>query len=392
MKERRQFVFLLSIVFLDILSAGIVMPVLPTLMIDLGQKTGSSGLALYGWTVSIWQIMQLASVPVVCALSDRFGRRPVLLISALGLALDYWFTAVANTPELVFFGRAVSGITASTVPVAFAYVADVVPAERRAGAYGAFGGAFGAGLILGPVIGGVLGEHNVRHPFWMAGAVCMVVALYGFLVLPESLARENRSPLSWRSFNPVATLPMLRSTKKLVSFSVVLFAMTSALWIMQSVLVIYLHRACGWGDRTAGFVLGANGAIFAIVQVSLIKPTVARFGERRTIILACVSGAAGMAVLSVATSAAMVALALLLQAFFNIGFAIVQSSMTAEVAASDQGKLQGALNSLRGAAGIVAPLAATSLLEAAPFGWLGSSFALGALLLALLVPFVHAKL
>src|SRR3954470_19498581 len=217
--------FVFALILMDVLAMGIVIPVLPKLVESFEGGDTARAAEMFGAMNTAWGVMQFLFMPVLGMLSDRFGRRPVILISCLGLGLDYFVMALAPTLAWLFVGRVVSGITAANISTAFAYITDVTPAEKRAGAFGLMGAAFGLGFVLGPALGGVLGGIDPRLPFWVAGVLALVNAAYGFFVLPESLPTEKRATFAWSRANPVGSLKLLRSHPELFGLAVTLFLM-----------------------------------------------------------------------------------------------------------------------------------------------------------------------
>jgi DHA1 family tetracycline resistance protein-like MFS transporter len=216
MAERRAAIaFIFITILLDMLALGMIIPVLPKLIESFMGGDTASAAKIYGIFGTVWAFMQFVSMPVMGALSDRFGRRPVILLSNLGLGLDYILMALAPSLRWLFVGRVISGVTAASVSTAMAYVADVTPTERRAAGFGMMGVAFGAGFVLGPAIGGILGSVDPRLPFWAAAVASLANAAYGFLILPESLPPERRRAFEWRRANPLGSLRLLRSHPQL---------------------------------------------------------------------------------------------------------------------------------------------------------------------------------
>jgi MFS transporter, DHA1 family, tetracycline resistance protein len=204
--RRAAFVFIFLTVLLDMVALGTIVPVLPRLVVSFMHGDTAGAAEVYGVFGTAWALMQFLFSPVLGALSDRFGRRPVVLISNVGLGLDYIVMALAPSLAWLFVGRVVSGITAASIATGFAYVADVTPPERRAARFGILGVAFGAGFVLGPALGGIAGSIDPRLPFWIAAVLSLANTLYGLFVLPESLPRERRAPFDWRSANPLGSL------------------------------------------------------------------------------------------------------------------------------------------------------------------------------------------
>jgi DHA1 family tetracycline resistance protein-like MFS transporter len=276
--------FLVISVALDLLAFGIIIPVLPRLVQDLLGGETVSAVQVYGLFGLTWAVMQFLGAPVLGALSDACGRRPVILLSNLALGLDYLLMAVAPGVGWLLVGRAVGGLASSSFTSAFAYVADVTDVDRRAAGFGAIGAAFAFGFIAGPALGGLLGAVDLRLPFWVAAGLCLANALYGILVLPESLPKDRRTPFSWRRANPVAALRLLRSNAEVSRIAAVLFLSNLAHEVFPAVFVLYTGHRYGWDQVTVGLALAAVGVASAVVQGGLVRRAVPRLGERATMV------------------------------------------------------------------------------------------------------------
>src|SRR4051794_25973411 len=267
---RAAFAFIFVTILLDMVALGIIIPVLPGLVVGFmgGDAAGSAEvLGVFG---TAWALMQFLVSPALGVLSDRFGRRPVILLSNFGLGLDYILMAVSPSLSWLFVGRLISGITAASIPAATAYIADVTPPENRAGAFGMLGAAFGLGFVVGPALGGLLGNLDPRLPFWVAAAFSLANAMYGLFVLPESLTREKRSPFSWRRANPVGSLKLLRSHPELFGLAGANFFTFLAHEVLPSTFVLYATYRYDWSERTVGFALATVGFCYALVQGTLV--------------------------------------------------------------------------------------------------------------------------
>ena len=278
--KKAALIFIFITVLLDMIALGIVIPVLPKLIENFLSGNTAAAARMLGYFGTIWALMQFVFSPILGMASDRFGRRPVILLSNFGLALDYILMALAPSVGLLFAGRVLSGITTASIPAAGSYIADVSPPEKRAEGFGMLGMAFGIGFVLGPALGGILGDINPRLPFWAAGALSLANTLYGFFVLPESLARENRSSFSWAKANPVGSLTLLKSHTRLLSLSVVNFLQTLAHVVLPSIFVLYASYRYGWSAKTVGLWLALVGVTNGLVQGALIRPSIQRFGEQ----------------------------------------------------------------------------------------------------------------
>jgi DHA1 family tetracycline resistance protein-like MFS transporter len=352
---KRGAVFVFATVFLDMLGLGIIAPVLPRLVLSFTGGDGARAAAIFGIFGTVFALMQFVASPLLGVLSDRFGRRPIIVLSNLGLGLDYVLMALAPTVSWLFAGRLISGITSASMTTASAYVADVAQPEQRATGFGLIGAAFGLGFITGPAIGGLLGGVNPRMPFWFAAALSLANAAYGFFVLPESLQREQRCSIVWRRANPFGALKLLRSHGQLFGLATVAFLSTLAGGVLPSIYVLYVSDRYGWNTRTVGFSLTLVGLCSAVAQAALVKPAVARLGERGTILAGLLCGAAGMAVFGTATSGTLFVCGTPLMALWGLAPAAAQSIMTRRVGASEQGQLQGALSSLASVAALLGP-------------------------------------
>jgi DHA1 family tetracycline resistance protein-like MFS transporter len=351
----RAVVFVFATVVLDMLGLGIIAPVLPKLVLTFTRGDGVRAAAIFGIFGTVFAFMQFVSSPLLGVLSDRFGRRPVIVLSNFGLGLDYVLMALAPTVSWLFAGRVIAGITSASMATASAYVADVAQPEQRASGFGLIGAAFGLGFIAGPAIGGLLGGVDPRLPFWFAATLSLANAAYGFFVLPESLQRDQRRAIVWRRANPFGALRLLHSHRQLFGLATVAFLSTLAGVVLPSIYVLYVSGRYGWTTRTVGFSLTLVGLCSALAQAALVRPAVARLGERGAMLAGLLCGAAGMAVFGMAKTGALFVCGTPLMALWGIAPAAAQSVMTRHVNASEQGQLQGALNSLASVAALVGP-------------------------------------
>jgi DHA1 family tetracycline resistance protein-like MFS transporter len=353
--RRAALAFIFVTVVLDVLALGIVIPVLPTLILSFVEQDVVRTAHYVGIFGTVWAAMQFVFSPLLGALSDRFGRRPIILLSNFGLSLDYVLMALAPTLGWLFVGRVISGITAASITTAGAYIADVTPAEKRAAGFGMLGAAFGLGFILGPALGGVLGDVDPRLPFWVAGGLSFANAMYGLFVLPESLPPEKRAAFSWRRANPVGALKLLRRHPELSGLAIVAFVQQLAHYVYPSIFVLYAFHRYGWSERTVGLTLAAVGVLSAVVQGGLAGRIVARIRERRTLLLGLVAGIAGFAIYGWAPTSLAFWLAMPIMALWGLASPASQSLMTQRLEAHEQGQLQGALTSLMAFAGLLGP-------------------------------------
>jgi DHA1 family tetracycline resistance protein-like MFS transporter len=348
-------VFIFITIVVDVLALGIIIPVLPKLVEDFLRGDTARAAEFFGLFGTVWALMQFIFSPVLGALSDRYGRRPVILISCFGLGLDYILMALAPTLWWLFAGRVISGITAASYPTAGAYIADVTPPEKRAAGFGMIGAAWGVGFVMGPALGGLLGEVNPRLPFWVAAGLTLLNALYGLFVLPESLAPENRKAFSLRRANPVGSLALLRSHPELLGLSLVNFTYMLAHQVLPSVFVLYTSFRYGWSERATGLSLAFIGVFNIVVQAGLVKRIVARFGERRALFAGLLCGCAGYAIYGLAPVGIAFLSAMPVFAFMGLVGPSAQGLMTRRVGPSEQGQLQGANSSIIGITGLIGP-------------------------------------
>ena len=340
---------------MDVLALGIVIPVLPKLVENFLAGDTAGAARIFGLFGTVWALMQFIFSPVLGGLSDRFGRRPVILFALFGLGFDYIVMALAPTVWWLFAGRVISGITGASFTTAGAYIADVTPEEKRAASFGVIGAAWGLGFVLGPALGGVLGGINPRLPFWAAAALTLMNAVYGVFVLPESLPRERRRPFSWRRANPVGSLNLLRSHPELFGLATIYFLYLLAHQVLPSTFVLYTGYRYGWDERIVGLTLAAVGICNMTVQGVLIRPAVARFRERPTLMAGLVFGTSGFLIFALARTGVGIWASLPIFALMGLFGPSAQGLMSRRVGPSEQGQLQGANSSIMGIAGLIGP-------------------------------------
>jgi len=347
--------FIFMTVTLDMLALGMIAPVLPRLIEGFLNGNASTAAKMIGLFGTLFAGMQFFFSPVLGSLSDRFGRRPVVLLSNFGMGLDYVVMALAPTLPWLFLGRIISGLTASSIPTAMAYMADVTPKEKRAAAFGMLNAAFGIGFVLGPAMGGLLGNVNPRLPFWVAAGLSLANGMYGLFVLPESLPKELRNNFSWKRANPVGSLRLFQSVKGLVPLAGVLLMGYIAQQSLQQVYVIYADTRFGWTNRTVGLSLAVVGIFQGIYGVFLVKPALAKLGERRAMIFGYIGGICGYFLFGFTRTGLLLFLGIPLLNLMAVAWPSAQSIMSRNVPPSQQGQMQGAVNSLRGIAGLIGP-------------------------------------
>jgi len=364
MKPRQAAVaFIFVTVTLDMLTVGLIGPVLPKLILNFLGGNMKNAADWNGWFGLVFALMQFFFSPVLGVLSDKFGRRPVILLSNLGLGLDYIVMAVAPSMSWLFLGRIISGITTSSIPTAMAYIADVVPKEKRAGAFGMIGVAFGVGFVLGPAIGGLLGDVDPRLPFWVAAGFSLTNWLWGYFVVPESLAPEKRKEFTLRRANPLGSLVLLRSHHELWRLATIQFLAYVAHNVF-TVWALYAIYRYAWSAGMIGLSLAIVGVCTAVISAGLTPQMVKRFGERRTLYIGQFFGATGMFIAGLARNGAIFLGSIPIISMWNISMPAAQGMMTRRVSEREQGELQGALGSLRSITFIIGPV-----LFSRVFGW-----------------------
>jgi MFS transporter, DHA1 family, tetracycline resistance protein len=391
--RRATVVFILVTVTLDMLALGIVIPVLPRLVLDFTGGSATSAAWWQGVFGTLFAVIQFFFAPVLGALSDRFGRRPVILLSNLGLSLDYVVVALAPNLWWLLAGRAIAGFCSASISVPSAYIADVTPPEKRAAAFGAIGAAFGVGFILGPFIGAQAGSVDPRLPFWIAGGLTLANFSYGLFVLPESLAPERRAPFEWRKANPIGSALLIRRYPALSTLIGVAVLSYLAHDSLPQTFFLYAHARFGWDQRMVGYALVAVGVMSVIVQAGAIGPIVAALGERRALHVGIAVGLAAFVLYGVAWSEWVVFAAIVLGGFWGVWNAAAQTILSQVVAPSEQGRLQGALASVRAACQIFTPALFNGVFAlgvSVDAHWAGAPMLVSAVLLALAMPFALA--
>lgn len=387
--RRATLIFIFVTVVLDSLAVGIILPVLPALVVQFSGGSEERGTLVYGLFGTTFALMQFVFSPIMGAVSDRFGRRPVILFSNFGLGLDYILMALAPTLSWLFLGRVIAGITGASFSTAGAYIADVTPPEKRAAGFGMLGAAFGVGFILGPALGGLLGQWGgPRLPFWIAAAVTLINATYGLFILPESLSAEHRREFSWSRANPVGALVLLRSHRELFGLAAVTWLFYLAHESLPSTFVLYAGYRYSWDKGAVGLTLAWAGVCSLIIQGTLVRPVVRSWGERRALLGGLMFGVMGFAIYGLAPTGLLFAMGIPVMSLWGFYGAASQGLMTRHVSVSEQGQLQGSLNGLRGIAGLIGPALFTGTFAAAigpmkSWNLPGAPFLLAAMLLSL---------
>ena len=366
--------FIFATALIDVIAMGVMIPVLPNLVRSMvGGDTAVAADYTMIFAVT-WGVMQFVCSPILGMLSDRFGRRPVLLISIFGLGLDYIFMALAPTLGWLFVGRVINGITSASFSTANAYIADITTPENRAKAFGMMGAAFGLGFILGPAIGGFLGQYDLRWPFYLSAALALANWLYGYFVLPESLPKDRRTKtLQWRKANPVGSLDLLMSKPGLIGLAGIWFLYQMAHNVFPSIFVLFVGHRFGWGPAEAATMLVVMGVVSVLVQVFLVGRAVRVLGERGALVIGLICMVAAFAIYSLAPNPWVFYLGQAVGALGGLTGPSLQSLMAARVEPSEQGRLQGVNAAMMGICAIIGPAIYLSLLAFAirQEAWLG---------------------
>ncbi len=354
-------VFVFITLFLDVLGIGLVVPILPKLVEKLSGGGVDSASFIFGWMVGLYALMQFLFAPVIGSLSDRFGRRPVILLSLFGSGLDYFLLAWAPTLPWFFLGRLISGISGANYSAAAAYIADVSPPEKRAASFGIIGAAFGLGFIFGPAMGGWLGHFGLRVPFYAAGTLTLINWLYGYLILPESLKPENRRAFSLRRSNPIGALLELKKQRLVLGLSISYFISSIAHQVYPSIWVLYTSYRYGWGTKQTGLSLALVGLMAAIVQGGLTRKIIPKIGERRAAVGGLIIMAIALTGYGLAPQGWMIYGIIVFGSLSGIAVPAIQGMISRTVGDNEQGGIQGSLTSLQSVAGAIGPLFATGI-------------------------------
>jgi len=376
--------FIFVTLFLDVMGLGLVIPVLPKL-VESFVGTEAAASQYYGYMVAVYAAMQFLFAPILGSLSDRYGRRSVILLSLAGAGIDYLLLAFAPTIGWLFVGRVIAGITSANITAVTAYIADVSPPEKRAQNFGLIGMAFGLGFIAGPVLGGILGDIGLRLPFLVVAGITLLNVLYGFFVLPESLRPEHRNPFSWRKANPVGSLFNLGRYPLVLGLAGVTALTGLAQNAQYSVWVLYVGHRFGWTVRDVGMSLAVVGISSALVQGGLTGRIVPKIGERWAIIYGLGIGVVANILYGLASQGWMMYVIPFLGALSYIAGPSSQALVSRTVQPNEQGAMQGGITSILSLTGVIGPLIATSsfsffISEQAPFQLPGVAFFLSAVL------------
>lgn len=356
LQHRASIGIVFAIVLIDMLGFGIVMPVMPGLIMGLGQMTVDQAAVFAGWLGAGYAVAQFFCAPIIGSLSDRFGRRPVLLASVLAMALDYALLAFAPTLWWLVIGRVVAGMTGASWSAAYAYIADVTPPEKRAASFGLMGMAFGLGFILGPAVGGLLGGLDPRLPFLVAAGLALANFLFGLVMLQESLPAEHRRPFQWARANAFAALKALKGQSSRVLWFVAALGMWQLAHTVYPVIWSYFTIAAfAFGEREIGLSLAVVGIVSALVQGLGVRFALPLLGERRAVSLGVAGFVVAAVIYTVAGSTMVIYAAIVIGGLQGLIGPSIQALNSAAVDASSQGELQGATQSISSIAQIIGP-------------------------------------
>lgn len=388
MKNSRQAAlgFILVTVFIDVIGWGLIIPVMPRLIAGMKHMAINEASSYGGWLLSVYAIMQFVCAPILGNLSDKYGRRPVLLFSLLGFGIDYLFLALAPSYGWLFIGRIIAGITGASFTTASAYIADISTAETRAKNFGMIGAAFGLGFIIGPALGGLLSGFGIRAPFYAAAALCLLNFLYGYFILPESLDREHRREFQWKKANPLGSLIQLKKYPALGGLMFALFLVYLAIQAIQGNWNYFVMYRFSWNEKMVGLSLAVIGLLVAVVQAVLTRIVNPKIGNERSVYLGLSFYAIGLFLFAFATAGWMMFVFLIPYCLGGIAGPSLQAIMSGNVPRNEQGELQGALTSLMNLTTIIGPAVMTNLFKyftepRAPFYFPGASFFLGGILI-----------
>ena len=378
--------FIFITLLIDVIGFGIIIPVMPTLISQLTHVNISEASKYGSWLMFAYAFVQFLFAPIIGSLSDKYGRRPILLCSLFGFGVDYLFLALAPTYAWLFVGRVIAGITGASITTGFAYIADISEPANRAKNFGMVGAAFGLGFIIGPVLGGLLGHIGPRIPFYAAAGLALLNWLYGYFVLPESLGKANRRDFSWKRANPLTSLLRLKKYPALGGLITAMALVYVASHAVQSNWSYFGMYRFNWDEKMVGISLGAVGILVAVVQGGLTRIVNPKLGNEKSIYIGLLLYTIGMFLFGIANQGWMMFLFLIPYCLGGISQPSLQAVMAGQVPANEQGELQGALASLQSAAAIIGPLLMNNLFyyfshSNAPVYLPGAPFLVGAILL-----------
>ncbi len=378
--------FIFITMLIDITGWGIIIPVIPKLIQELIHGDVSEAAKIGGWIAFSYAITQFVFSPIIGNLSDKFGRRPIILLSLFAFGLDYILLALAPNITWLFIGRIIAGISGASITTASAYIADVSTPENRAKNFGMIGAAFGLGFIIGPVIGGLLGQYGSRVPFYAAAVLCLLNFLYGYFILPESLSKDNRREFSLKRANPIGAFLNLRRYPQLIGLVISIFLLYTAAHAVHSNWSYYTIYKFNWDEKMIGISLGAIGLLVGLVQGVLIRWVNPKLGNEKSIYVGMALYTFGMILFTLATESWMLFVFLIPYCLGGIAGPAMQAVISGQVPANEQGEIQGTLSSLMSASAIVGPPMMSTVFyyfthKEAPFQFAGAPFVLGAFLM-----------
>ncbi len=381
-KSAIRFIFITMLI--DIIGIGIIIPVIPKLLQELNHSNVSEAAKLGGWLAFAYAATQFVFAPIMGNLSDKFGRRPVLLLSMLAFAFDYLMLALSTNIYYLFLARIVAGITGASISTAMAYMADVSTPEEKAKNFGLIGAAFGIGFVIGPVIGGLLGQYGSRVPFYAASILCLLNFIYGYFVLPESLSKDKRRDFEWKTANPVGALLRLKKYPKITYLIAAMFFMYFANHSVNGNWGFYTIYRYQWDEKMIGISLGVVGILTALVQGVLTRYLNPIIGNSKSILWGFSFYLIGYSLFAVAEEAWMIFVFLLPFCLGGISGPALQSEITNHIPTNEQGQIQGTLASLNSATAILGPVIMTNIFyyftkDTAPFIFPGAPFVLAAI-------------
>ena len=389
--------FIFITLLIDVTGIGLIIPVVPGLIKELIQGSVSDSSIYSGWLAFSYAVMQFIFAPLLGNLSDRYGRRPILLISLFGLGIDYIFLAIAPSIGWLFLGRIIAGLGGASFTTATAYIADISTPQNRAQNFGMVGAAFGVGFILGPVIGGLLGQFGLRVPFMVAALLSFLNFIYGYFVLPESLSLENRRKFDWKRSNPLSSIKQLKKYPAVSGLVISYFLIYLATNSVQSTWSFFTIQQFNWNPKMIGISLGLVGLLVGIVQGGLIRIINPLLGSKRSVYVGMALYTIGLILFSFASQSWMMFVFLVPYCLGGICGPALQSIISGQVPSNQQGELQGGLTSIMSLTSIIGPVVMTSLFSyftspTAPFHFAGASFFLGSILMALGLYFAYKTL
>ena len=348
--------FIFVTIFIDVMGLAIIIPVIPNLLKELGNVDYSVASEINGWLTFTYASMQVIFSPVMGNLSDRFGRRPILLISLIGFSIDYMFMAFAPTVFWLFIGRTIAGITGATMATATAYIADISTGDKRAANFGIVGAASGLGFIIGVSGGAFLGDINIKIPFMVAAGAALFNAAYGYFVLPESLDKEHRRKFDWKRANPIGSFKQLAKYKALAGLAIAFTLVYIAQKAVEYQLPFYVYEKFQWSLRSVGFLGLFIGVLLISIQGGLIRYLIPKWGLKKNIIIGLISYGAGLTMIAFAGQGWQVYLFMIPYCFGGISGPALQGFITNKFAANEQGELQGGLTLLSSLSLVIGPL------------------------------------